>query len=820
MNGNQLFADVILPLPLGSSFTYRIPEDLENSLRKGCRVIVSFGKKKIYTGLVKEIHQNCPVGFEIKDIISVLDDQPLINDFQFLFWDWISEYYMCSSGDVFKAALPSGLKLESESNIIVSENISLKDLPEDERSIFELVSKKNMITIREFHSAFKEKQDIKALKSLIEKNAVSVIEKMRDTPVKPKLQTFFKLNEKYNSKKKLNLVFNILEKHPKQLEILMYYIQLPENRGKCDKYVNKNDFLNKKTFSESAFKTLIKNEIFIATELPAEGSDISTPVGEINKLNEFQEVACEKILEGFTEKDICLLYGVTSSGKTEIYIHLIKKYLDEGKQVLYLLPEIALTAQIINRLRRVFGDAVGVYHSKFSDRERVNTWTKVREESGYKLILGVRSSVFLPFYNLGLIIIDEEHENTYKQYDPAPRYNARDSAVMLAKIHNARILMGTATPSAESYTNAITGKYELVELTQRYLEIQMPEIILADIKEARRKKIMQGNFTPQLIKGIAKALEAKEQVILFQNRRGFSPYMECNVCGWIPKCNHCDVSMVYHKNLNKLVCHYCGFSTNVPKTCIVCDTPGLNTMGFGTEKIEDEISALFPGYKIARLDLDTTRSKKSYEKIIYDFENRKIDILIGTQMVSKGLDFDNVSLVGILNAGNLLNYPDFRAYERSFQLMTQVSGRAGRKEKQGKVIIQTSDPEHPIIQYVKNGEFRRMYDEQMKERKSFKYPPHYHLIKILLKHKKSEILSKASAEFVFQLKKVFGNRVLGPESPPVGRIQQFYIKQVLVKVEKEKSYSKAKYLIREEINSLLSDKKYKSVLTVVDVDPM
>ncbi|MFH2143967.1 MAG: primosomal protein N' [Bacteroidota bacterium] len=820
MTKKALFADVILPLPLDNLFIYNIPEEFKNIIFRGCRVVVQFGAKKIYTALVKNIHNIQPTDYEVKDILSVLDEKPIINDFQFQFWDWIAQYYMCSSGEVYKAALPSGLKLESESNIIINENVGFSELSEKEKLLIEILHEKNVISISEFHSMFKEHEDLKILKSLVNKKAVSIVEKLKET-YKPKTEKFIRLNEKYKSEKQLNGLFDILEKFPKQLEILMHFIQLTSLVSKKISYIGKKELMTEKKLSQSSLQTLVKKDIFQIFDLSVSRLDNKNDISpELHKLNKIQDSTLSQIIKGFEKKDISLLFGVTSSGKTEIYIHLIKKYLDEGKQVLYLLPEIALTTQIINRLKRAFGNSVGIYHSRFSDSEKVETWMKVQQNDGYKLVLGVRSSIYLPFDNLGLIIIDEEHENTYKQYDPAPRYHARDCAIVLAKFHNAKVLLGTATPSAETYYNAINGKYDLVELMHRFKEIKMPEILLSDIKDARRRKIMHGHFTPLLLENIYKALSDKEQVILFQNRRGFSPFIECNVCGWVPKCEYCDVSLTYHKSHNKMVCHYCGYSKNIPKLCSVCGSKGMRTMGFGTEKIEDDISLLCPNHKIARLDLDTANSRKSYERIIGDFENRKIDILIGTQMVSKGLDFDNVSLVGIMNADNLLNYPDFRAYERSYQLMTQVSGRAGRKQKQGKVIIQTSDINHPIIQHVKNNRFRNMFDEQMEERDKFRYPPFYRLIKITLKHKKTDKLNISASTLTADLRKTFGNRILGPEAPIIGRIQQFYLKQILVKIEREKSYSKAKELIRKSINKLLTDQNTKSLLIVIDVDPM
>ena len=549
--------------------------------------------------------------------------------------------------------------------------------------------------------------------------------------------------------------------------------------------------------------------------------DISDlPTNAVYALNEFQQTALSSIEKQFKEKPVVLLHGVTSSGKTEIYIHLIQKVLDEGKQVLYLVPEIALTTQLTSRLKRVFGKRLGVYHSKFSDAERVEIWNNVLNDKSYEVIIGVRSSIFLPFRQLGLVIVDEEHESSYKQYDPAPRYNARNAAIVLASMHGAKTLLGTATPSIESYFNAETGKYGLVELHQRHEEMQLPEIVVVDTKEAYHKKRMEGHFSDVLLEKIAKALGNNEQIILFQNRRGYAPYIECKGCAYVPKCKNCDVSLTVHKVFNTLTCHYCGYTEPIPTICPVCKTPNLNTKGFGTEKIEDEIRQIFPDARVSRMDLDTTRSKKSYEKLITDFENHKVDILIGTQMVTKGLDFEHVSLVGILNADNMLNFPDFRAHERAYQLMAQVSGRAGRKNKRGLVVLQTSQPEHTVIGQVIRNDYAAMYKLQTEERKQFKYPPYFRMIQVTLRHKDVHVLQQAAFTLAGQLRAIFGSRVLGPIDPVVSRIQNLFIKQIILKIENEASPAKAKEMLQHASDELLTQSRFKAVRIGLDVDPV
>ncbi len=823
MENQNKYADLIIPVPLPKLFTYKIPKELVADCEIGKRAIIQFGKKKIYTGVIKNIHSDKP-DYETKDIISIIDNHPIINEFQFKFWDWIAEYYMSTLGEIYKAALPAGLKLESETNIILNSDADYSDISEKEEFIIGLLTNEDSLPV----SKLEKETDFNVLpiiKKLIDKEIVTAEEWIKKK-YKPKYEDYILLADKLKDETYLSEVLDKLKRAKKQSELLMSFIYLT-NYG-SDKFGGlkpSNEFLKKDLLmhaeaSSANLKALLDKEYLILQKKEVSRLTVSKYENiEIKELNEHQKKAFVEIKENFNEKNVVLLHGVTSSGKTEVYIELIKEQISKGKQVLYLLPEIALTAQITTRLAKIFGDKLAVYHSKFNDNERVEVW-KGLQENKYQIILGVRSSVFLPFDNLGLIIVDEEHENTYKQFNPAPRYNARDASVVLAQLHGAKVLLGTATPSIESYFNAKSEKYGLVELLVRYKGISLPEIQIADTREARKRLQMKSLFAPQMFEEIKKALDNKEQIILFQNRRGFSPFTECEMCGYIPKCENCDVSLTYHKYTNNLVCHYCGYSEYAKKTCKACKSPKMTTRGFGTQKIEDEIKTLFPAVKIARMDMDSTGSKKAYQNIIYNFETGKTDILIGTQMVSKGLDFDNVSLVGIMNADNMLNFPNFRAFERSFQLMAQVSGRAGRKKKQGKVIIQTSDKKHPIIKNVIENDFISMYNSQLALRKQYKYPPYYRLIQLNIKHKQKDVVDAASDQLAKQLRIIFGSRILGPEYPVISRIKTWYIKTIIIKIERKLSQKKAKELINKTIHHIKTNDKFKYVQFVADVDPM
>jgi primosomal protein N' (replication factor Y) len=751
---NSWFADIILPLAVRGRFTYRIPDGMLDRVKPGVRVTVQFGGRNFYSGIVCNIHDKSPDIKNVKSIIDVLDAIPLINEAQLKLWLWISEYYLCSEGEVLKAALPS--------------ETSLNDF-------------------------------------------------------KPRLETFVELSGKF-TEIELNVILDNLKKAPRQQHVLSTYLRLAGYSTVSEILpVSKSSLLSEAHSTPGIIDSLTGKGILTYVSLPVSRiTDTDSFKEPVKKLSEAQAVAYRSVTSQFSDKDIVLLHGVTSSGKTEIYIHLIEEQLKMGKQVLYMLPEIALTTQIILRLKRHFGGVTGVYHSRFSDPEKVEIWKRVAENdqlTGYRLILGVRSSIFLPFSNLGLIIVDEEHDGSYKQHDPAPRYHARDSAIMLAALHKAKTILGSASPSVESYNNAVKGKYGLTELKERFGLIKLPTIIIANTREAYRKKLMVSHFTPELLQAMDEALGKEEQIILFQNRRGFSPYIECSECGWIPVCIQCAVNLTYHKGINKLVCHYCGYTTEMPSKCGNCHSTGMVTRGFGTEKIEDEIKIVFPSASVSRMDQDTTRNKNSFKKIIRAFEERRIDILIGTQMISKGLDFENLTVVGVLNADNLLNYPDFRAHERSFQLMEQVSGRAGRRQKQGKVVIQTSDPANRIIRLVLRHDYVNMFRMQSEERMTFNYPPFCRLVKINIKHKDREQLNYFSDILGRDLKSVFGKRVLGPESPVISQVQLWYIKTILIKIERERPPAKAKQLIVEAIERLEKERGASSLKIAIDVDP-
>lgn len=817
----QMYVDVILPLALANTYTYKMPDELQSDAKVGARVIVPFQKNKFYTALIYNVHFIAPEGFEVKEVISVLDTNSVVRPQQLKLWEWIAKYYQCTLGEVFKAALPSGLKLESETTIsVVADFEASEPLKEREQQLLDILGNKP-ISINDLNKAMDMKNVLPLVKRMMEMGAVEINESIEEK-YKPKMDVFVRLSDFYQKESELTSLIDSLVKYPKQEQLLMTYLQLSQFlQHKETIEVSKKDLL-KKCDSVSAFNTLEKKGVIESYK--KEVGRINAKVHDVkplSPLSDVQQSAYDSILRQFEEKETVLLHGVTSSGKTEIYLHLIDRMMKQGKQVLFLLPEIALTTQITNRLRRVLGNSLLVYHSKFSDAERVEVWKRLLDDtSDVKVVLGVRSSVFLPFKDLGLVIVDEEHETSYKQFDPAPRYHAGNAAVVLAHIMQGKVLLGSATPSIESYANAQRGKYGFVELMQRYEGIEMPEILVADVKEAKRKKEMVMHFSPLLLTQMRKALERKEQIILFQNRRGYSPYMECKTCSAAPRCMNCDISLSYHKNTNQLVCHYCGYSIQVPYVCPACGNPTLSPVGLGTEQIEDEVAQLFPEAKVARLDLDVAKSRKSYEGIISQFEQGEIDILVGTQMISKGLDFERVRLVGIMNADATLNFPDFRSFERSFQMFSQVAGRAGRKNNRGIVVLQTSAPDHPVVNMVCQNNYTGMYHQQMLERNDFKYPPYYRLINIYLKSKDPLVVSNAANCLANGMRAVFADRVYGPDKPLVSRIQTFYLMKIMLKVEIQGSFDKAKELLRELTNELLSQQAYKSVMISIDVDPM
>ncbi|MAB58303.1 MAG: primosomal protein N' [Aequorivita sp.] len=812
------FIDAILPIPLKQTFTYSVNKDEAAFLKQGMRVAVPFGKSKVYTGIVYQVHDQPPVGYETKSIDHILDEEPIITSIQMKHWEWLAGYYMCSLGEVIKAALPGAFLLESETIIkLSSRNFQQEEsLSDDEFVLYEALQHQSSLHINDARAILDRKNIVSIIQKLLDKNIIEVEETVYEQYV-PKMKRYIKLAPKYTSEEKLRELLDSLTRAHKQREVLMHLFML---NTKTKKPISSTALQKKSEASAATLKALIDKGILEEYYVQQDRVEFSGEASsEIKTLNEAQIKAYDEIKSSFETNDTVLLHGVTSSGKTEIYVRLIEEVIATGKQVLYMLPEIALTTQLITRLQKYFGERISVYHSKFSVNERVEVWKNVlSEKPKSQIVIGARSSLFLPFKNLGLIIVDEEHEPSFKQYSPAPRYNARDSAIVLANLHKAKLLMGSATPSLESYHNAKTGKFGLVTLKKRFGNVLMPDIELVDIKEKTRKKQMTGHFSDRLLEEMQEVLKNGEQVILFQNRRGFSPVVECITCGVSPQCPNCDVSLTFHQHKNQLRCHYCGYHMAMMKSCIACGSETLDTKGFGTEQIETELKTLFPTSKVARMDQDTTKGKHAYSKLIEALENEEIDILVGTQMLAKGLDFRNISLVGVMNADNLLNFPDFRAHERSFQLLQQVSGRAGRTQKRGKVLIQTYNPYHQILKQVSVNDYEAMYTEQLEERYNYKYPPFYRTIKIAFKDKGLERVQKASAWFGQALEMQFKENILGPEPPPVGRIKNKYIMNILVKIPKNQSLEKTKKYIENVWRSFNSIKEFSSVRVNIDVD--
>ena len=759
------YIEVLLPLPLADSYTYAIPVGMEDNLWIGCRVVVPFGKKKYYTGIVCEVHNRKPSEeHHIRELHSLLDKHPILRRPQLQFWQWMASYYICKLGDVYKAALPSGLKLENE---------------------------KGEETLKKGYT--------------------------------PKLQRFIRLTKTFQSEEKLHLFFNENKRAKQQEHLLLCFLDLSQTLSSPQaKEVSQKELLEESEQTANTLNALIKKGILESYN--KEVSRLQPPVCKKQKpplLSPEQKAAYDAIHTSFRTKDVCLLHGVASSGKTSIYIRMIEDAFRIGRQVLYMLPEIAITTQITERLSKIFGDKLLVYHSKFSENERVEVWNRVLHSHEPLLVLGVRSSIFLPFANLGLVVVDEEHETSYKQQDPAPRYHARNAAIVLASMHGAKTLLGSATPAIDSYFNATNGKYGLVELAVRYGNYAEPTINIVDVKELKRKKIMTHPlFSPPLIQQMEDAFARKEQVILFQNRRGFAPFMECKTCRWVPKCKHCDVSLTYHKYSNILICHYCGYTSRLPHRCPACEEKELQMIGSGTEKIEEETLQLFPDIKVERLDFDTARTRTAYERILSDFEAGRADVLIGTQMVSKGLDFSNVSVVGVLNADSLMNFPDFRSHERAFQLMAQVSGRAGRRGKQGTVVLQTAHSTHPLLTLIQQGDYKGMVSLQLSERNLFRYPPYFRMIVVVLRCKKAAILQEMAQRYADTLRAILGERVLGPVSPPVMRVQTFFLKQVVLKIETHYAVKPIRELLEQTTHTIQQDPTFRQVLIHYDVDPM
>lgn len=821
------FADVMLPVPIPKLFTYRIPTNMEEMVQVGSRVIVQFGNKKVLTGVIGRLHNRPPNKYQARYILEVLDEQAVIHPVQIRHFEWMADYYACTIGEVLNMALPSGLKLSSESKVQLNPDFDLESFEgsfsEKELIMMDALQEKDTLSYHEISSLLEEKNFHHVIKSLIGKEAILIFEEVKEK-YKPKVVKRVRLQHKYaHDAHSLEHLFDTLEKKPKQLNVLLRYLQLLPTYQNTEANAQglMKSSLNNESVSASSVNTLIKKGILEELDTVVSRFPSSTTLPEVKvKLTDAQQQAREEILTQFKEKETVLLHGVTGSGKTEVYINLIQEVLANGNQVLYLLPEIALTTQIVYRLKKIFGDQMGIYHSRFSDNERVEVWQGVLD-GRYSFVVGVRSAVLLPFDDLGLIIVDEEHEISYKQFDPAPRYHARDAALVLARLHHAKTLLGSATPSVESYYNTQQDKYGLVTLNRRYGNAQLPEIELVDIRREKKRRTMREDFSSVLLEQMEEALRQEEQVIIFQNRRGYSPYILCEDCGNIPKCEQCDVSLTYHQFARELRCHYCGHHDKLHMECEACGSTKLKTAGYGTEKLEEEIQALIPNSRVQRMDLDTTRKKNSYQKIIDAFAKREMDILVGTQMVSKGLDFDGVSLVGVLDADRMIHFPDFRSHERTFQLITQVSGRSGRRDKVGKVIIQTTNLEQPVLQKIVANDYLGLYEEEIAEREEYHYPPFIRLIRITVKNPDKKSCSRAAKELAERLKNKLGaRRVLGPEEPLISRLRNQYLMQLIIKLEKRQQVIReAKAIIKEQCTLLGKDKLLKRTSTVIDVDP-
>ncbi|MCF0064330.1 primosomal protein N' [Dyadobacter chenwenxiniae] len=817
------FADLILPVPIPSLFTYRVPREMSGMIKVGARVIVQFGQKRVITAVVAHIHSNPPSKYQAKYILELLDEEPIVTTRQLELFNWVSDYYLCNIGEVLNIALPAGLKITSQSRIQMNPEFEYDDLLTDqERVVVDEIKKHQTLSYEEVERLLQRSNITAIIKSLVGKRAVILFEEVKER-YKPKVVRKIRLNAAYTSNDALSKLAASLDKTPKQQEILLKYlsyIPVYNNPELNQKGLDKTIFSQDDNVSDASLNTLLKKGVFEQFEIFISRFDDIPASNAVITLTETQKEASKQIHELFAEKEVVLLHGITGSGKTEVYIELIKQVLESGSQVLFLLPEIALTTQIVVRLRKVFGDVMGIYHSKFSDNERVEVWKGILDGK-FQFVVGVRSAVFLPFDNLGLIIVDEEHETSYKQHDPAPRYNARDVAVIMSYMHKGKTLLGSATPSLESYYHAQTGRYGFVEMKQRFGNAALPTFELIDTKKEKKSKKMKNEFSSVLIDHLRLNLQNKEQTILFQNRRGYSPYLQCEICNWIPECANCDVSLTYHMKAGEVRCHYCGHKEEVPRICPQCGSTQVKTMGYGTEKIEDEIHSMFPEARVQRMDLDTTRAKNAYQQIISEFEEGGIDILVGTQMVSKGLDFDNVSIVGIFDADRIIHFPEFRASERAFQMLTQVSGRAGRRaEKPGKVLIQTNNPAQRLLERIVNNDYEGMYAAEIEEREKFHYPPFTRLIKVTVKHVDEATSSKAAKVLAEKLTANLGaSRVLGPQPPLVERVRNQFLFDILIKLEREKiNFKAAKSFIQEKVIDILTDKTLKSIQVVIDVD--
>lgn len=819
------FADVILPLPILGSFTYLIPDMIEEQIEVGSRVLVQFGKKNYYTGVVELVHSNRPAGYEVKEIMTVLDANPIVRHPQLKFWNWISDYYLCSVGEVYKAAVPSGLKVESETYILLNPDYEYDEenrLTERMATIIQVLSREGRLKLIDLERQSGIKAVGNVVNKMLEMGILQIDERIVDK-YRARKETMVRLNCEREDHDALHSFFDIVGRARQQEKMLIAYLELSGwmQSNSSPKEVLKKDLIDRCQCSAGVLKALVDKGVLEVYKKEINRFYVDTnDVAVLPTLSSVQMNAYNKVHDSWRDNRITLLHGVTGSGKTEIYSHLINDALSLGQQVLFLVPEISLTTQLTNRLRRIFGKRLLIYHSKFSDNERVDIWKKLLTTQEPLIVLGVRSSVFLPFAKLGLVIVDEEHESSYKQYDPAPRYNARDAAIVLASMHGAVTLLGSATPSVETYYKAKNGRFGLVELLERYEGIAMPKVSVVDMREQRKKKECKGLYSRPLLDASRQALQDGRQVIMFQNRRGYAPVVECGECAWVPKCVNCDVSMVYHRHIGELRCHYCGHTITLPSLCPVCGLDKIGIHGYGTERIADDLHEIFDGYRVSRMDLDTTRNKDSYEEIIEEFSRHETDILVGTQMVSKGLDFAGVRVVGVLNADTMLNYPDFRSNERAFNMIEQVAGRAGRKDEVGEVFIQTTDAKNPIIKHVCAHDYKSYYDMEIAERQQYLYPPFTKIIMISLKHKDERELDHLAVAYTLELRKIFGSRVLGPEKPLVGRVATYYIRTIMLKVEANASMNKVKGLLRQVYETMSADRRMRSLSIHYDVDPV
>ena len=811
------FVNVVLPLAISKAYTYRVPHNLANNIAIGKRVVVQFGRNRVYTAIIFSISDKAPIAYEAKYILDVLDEFPIVTAQQLALWEWMSAYYLCTLGEAMQAALPSALKLASETKVSLNPDTEQdkSTLTDKEFLLLDALEIQPVLTIAEIIKILDQKTVFPILRALFDKGMITISEELTEK-YRAKTKTYVQLNSFYADSANRKALFDLLERAPKQVDVLQAYLQL----AKTQTEIAKSNLLEASDASAATLQALVAKEVFTFVELEVSRlSGVEANLDAEFTLSPLQQEALNQLKASLQEKEVCLVHGVTASGKTEIYIRLIEEYLAKGKQVLYLLPEIGLTTQVIQRLQKIFGTKIGVYHSKFNDNERAEIWQKVLI-GDYQVVLGARSAVFLPFNNLGLVVVDEEHENSFKQFDPAPRYHARDSAIFLASLFKAKVILGSATPSFESYYNAKIGKYGLITLSERYGGVQLPDIQVVSVPDETKRKTMQSHFTSVLLSEIKGALARKEQIILFQNRRGYAPVLLCATCGYTPKCINCEVSLTYHKSSGKLHCHYCGYRQDTVPLCPACGSTKIEHKGFGTEKVEDELSLIFPEARIARMDVDATRTKYGFQQLISDFEDKKIDILVGTQMVAKGLDFANVSTIGILNADSMLNFPDFRAFERSYQLLAQVSGRAGRRDIRGKVIVQAHDIHHRVLQQVIDNDYEGLFQTELIERRNYKYPPLYRLISLCIKHKDPVKLNQIAEYVAALLRQQFGDRVLGPEAPFVNRIRNYYLQDILLKVEKEGlSAQKVKIALQQILQSFEQEVLSKGCIIQVDVDP-